>query len=1009
VDPGFVRGFAPLRTHSYFSLLDGGFSPEDLVRAAVEAGYAALGLTDRHSLAGAVRFLKAAQAAGVHGVIGAEVELANEKPVTLLVENENGYRNLCRLLSLETALGYEDLARYAGGLICLWGPEAGPGWEPVREIYGRNFAFALGAANGAEQRQSRLLLQAARKGKIPAVAAPAVHYEKPADHLRWEILQSMRTLTLLGQEHKEKKPAGQYHLLRPEEVAQVWGAVAPQAIANARAIAERCQFRFTLGDITFPRYECERPVQEELRALAEEGVRWRYGEKPRAEVRERLERELGVIAQVGYSEYFLIFADLVRWAKSRGIATLARGSAAGSLVCYVLGIGNICPFRFNLCFERFLNKERMQFQKLADIDLDLPWDQREEAVQYIFQKYGEEHTAMIGAYNTFQGRAAIADIAKVYGIPEREVRRFTENIPYFSGDAVMAVQTNPECAHLPVHEEPYKTVLELAGSFDGFPRHATMHPCGLVIANTPLADRLPLFRSAKQLRTTQYAMDEVEELGLLKMDLLGQAGLSVLREARENIRVNTSAEPPAVQEEDEAVWRAISQGDTRGVFHIESPNMVNLLVLTNCRDIDCLTALESVIRPGAANEGRKGQYARRHQGLEPVTYAHPSLEPLLRETYGLLVYEEHILLVAHGFAGLDWGRADTLRRLLVKNKDHARIEALGEEFRAAAAKRGYRAEEIDAVWNMLREFAGYMFNKAHSAAYAVEAYEGAYLKYKYPVEFLASVLTNRRGFYAPIVYVLEALRYGAGFLPPCLEKSSRDKFLPQGKQIRLPLNQVKGLSESTLERIVSGRPFFEVGDFFRRVEPAQNEWLALLKTGALDCFGEPRGRLFWRLSRLAAYSQTAAHSLFAPEDPDLSTDGEKLRWEAEYLGFPVSAHPLDYYGAGLDWPRFTSAEELREHPEKYFGKKVEIAGMIVADRIHPTPRGPMKFLTLADRTGFLEVSLFAEAYRHYGHLTVRPLVAVTALAEPFDNQRGVMLNAEAVWVPGRGSYWGRSA
>ena len=1011
--------FTPLRAHSYYSLLDSTLSPESLVQQAVARGYKSLALTDRDTLGGAVLFYKAAQKHGLHAVVGAEVTLWNQTRLTLLVENAAGYRNLCRLLSVRArqhtrfqdtpGLQLDDLARHSPGLICLMGADADPQCDRYREIYGRNLAFALGASTPDEQQRSRVLLNAARKLRLPAVVAPHVHYDVPADALRWEILQSMRTLTLMGQEHAGKKAPGAYHLPSPQEIEAAWGTQAPLAIANARAIAERCRFDFELGDICFPRYESERPAIEELRALAENGVRQRYGDTPKPEVRARLERELEVIFEVGYAEYFLIFADIVRWAKSRGIATLARGSAAGSLVCYVLGIGNVCPFRFDLCFERFLNKERMQFQKLADIDLDLPWDQREEVVRYVFEKYGEEYVAMIGAYNTFQGRAAIADIAKVYGIPEREARRFTENIPYFSGDAVMAVQTNPECAHLPVHEEPYRTVLALAGSFDHFPRHATMHPCGLVISAQPVADRIPLFRSAKDWLTTQYAMDDVEDLGLLKMDLLGQAGLSVLREARENIRVNLGHEADPVDELDVKTWTAISRGDTRGVFHIESPNMVNLLVLTECKDIGCLTAIESVIRPGAANEGRKRQFARRHQGLEPVTYAHPSLEPVLRETYGLLVYEEHILLVANGFAGMNWGRADTLRRLLVKNKDHARIEALGEEFRVAALGRGHSVEDTERVWGMLREFAGYMFNKAHSAAYAVEAFEGAFLKMRYPVETLASVLTNRRGYYAPIVYVLEALRCGARFLPPSLGRSDAKRFLVSGREIRLPLNQVKGLTEATLERLEAARPFADVSDFYRRAKPQQNEWMALLKTGALDDFGEPRGKLFWRLSRLAAreaqVKSSGGEALFTPDDPALSSTTEtaldKARWEAELLGFPVSTHPLDYYAAGFDWAPYVPAQALRETPERFFGQRIQVAGMIVADRIHPTPRGPMKFISLADRTGFTEVSLFAECYQHYGHLTARPFVVVEADVEPYDNFRGAQLNGVSISPPRR--------
>lgn len=976
---------------------------------AVAGGMPAVALTDTDTLGGAVLFYKAARAAGVHPVIGSEVTLANRTRLTLLVENAEGYRNLCRLLSVrakkhtrfqdEEGLGHEDLARHARGLICLAGVDADPNCDLYREIYGRNLAFGLSFANEEERRQSRVLLNAARRLKVPSVVANDVHYgmRDAEEALRWEVLASMRTLTMMGQEHVGKKRPGDYHFPTLADVEAEMGELR-QSIENTWAVAERCRFDFELGDICFPKYESARPAMEELRAMAEEGMRFRYGDAIPAGGMERLEKELSVIGDVGYAEYFLIFADIVRWANGRGIATLARGSAAGSLVCYTLGIGNICPFRFNLCFERFLNRERMQFQKLADIDLDLPWDKREEVVQYVFHKYGEEYVAMIGAYNTFQGRAAIGDIAKVYGIPEREVRRFTEHIPYFSGDAVMAVQTNPECAHLPVHEEPYKTILGMAGRFDGIPRHRTMHPCGLVIGADAIADRMPLFRSAKNILTTHYAMDDVEELGLLKMDLLGQAGLSVLREARENIRVNTGKEPEPVDEHDATTWEKIAQGESRGVFHIESPNMVNLLVLTDCRDIFCLTAIESVIRPGAANEGRKAMFARRHQGLEPVTYVHPTLEPLLADTYGLLVYEEHILLVANGFAGMNWGRADTLRRLLVKNRDHGRIDAMGEEFRECARQRGHGEGEIEAVWGMLREFAGYMFNKAHSAAYAVEAFEGAWLKMRHPVEFLAAVLTCRRGFYAQIVYVLEALRNGARFVAPCLNASDAEKFLVSGDTIRLPLNQVKGLSEAFVARLAAGRPYRDAGDFYRRAQPSQSEWLSLLKVGALDALGETRGRLFWRLSRMSVRGGQGADALFVSEEPDFGGSGMNVRWEAELLGFPVTVHPLDYYAPEMDWERYVTARELREKPGRYFGKTLQVAGMIVADRIHPTSRGPMKFVTLADRTGFIEVSLFAEAYREYGHMTTRPVVVVEAVGEAFDNARGVQLNGQRVGV-----------
>ncbi len=965
---------------------------EDIVEAAVQYRMPAVGLVDRDSLAGAVEFYKKARAAGVHPVIGSEVTLAGGGSLVLLVENAGGYRNLCRLLSTRIehpdGVTLEDLHLHRAGLICLCGTAS----LEYREIFGRNFALEISPGD-------RGLAALGRRLRIPLVATVHAHYRAPDDRLFYDILASMRTLTMLSQAHPEKHGAGNYHLHSPEEMARCFRDL-PQAIENTRRIAERCRFDFELGDILFPPFAVpagETPAGV-LRSMALAGVERRYAPRPKPEVYARLERELNIIEEVGYAEYFLIFADIVRWANQQGIETLARGSAAGSLVCYALGISNVCPFRFGLSFERFLNRERMQFAKLADIDLDLPWDRRDDVIQYVFDRYGAEHVAMIGAFNTFQGRAAVADIAKVYGIPEREVRRFTGHLPYFMGDAEAVVQATPECRHLPWREEPYRTILKMASRFEGIPRHAMMHPCGLVISGAPVRDRMPLFQSAKGYLTTQYAMDDVEELGLLKMDLLGQAGLSVLRDARANIRENRGREmhPHAIDYQDAATWETIATGNARGVFHIESPAMTNLLQMTNCRDLDCLTAVESIIRPGAANEGKKRAFARRHQGLEPVTYVHPSLEPLLADTYGLMAYEEHILLVANGFAGMPWGRADMLRRALVKNRDRHKIAELGEEFRACASRSGRAPEETEAVWALLEDFAGYMFNKAHSAAYAVEAFQGAYLKAQYPIEFLAAVLSNRRGFYAPIFYVLEALRSGARFLAPDVNLSE-PRFLVHGDTIRLPLDQVKGMTQETLKRLYASRPFGDAGEFYRQARPSHAEWLALLKVGALDSLGEPRGRLFWRLCRLEVKGPVARSSLLVEPETPLPTGHElqatsQPRWEHELLGFPVSCHPLDYFAPNMGWSRYVPAAEVH----RYMDRQVEVCGLIVAERIHPTDRGAMKFLTLADHTGFLEVSLFADAYRRFGDLTTRPVVAVMAMAEPFDNRKGVSLNAVAL-------------
>jgi DNA-directed DNA polymerase III PolC len=1109
--------YAALHNHSFYSMLDSTMPPEQIVEAAVASGMRAVGLADRDTLAGAVAFYKKARAAGIHPVIGSEVTLNGGATLVLLVENARGYRNLCRLLTARIdhpdGLTHNDLKQFPEGLICLAGPRSeiaaaikrnedpAAALKFLRDTYGTNLALEMTPHNDEDLHLARIFATLSRRHRVALVTTCDTHYLAPDDRLRYDILASMRTLTLLNQRHAEKLPPGRYHWHTEEDMARFFGSL-PQAMENTLRVAERCRFDFELGDIRFPKFPCENPAAL-LRSKVEAGIIRRYGAEPEPRVHERVERELGVIEEVGYAEYFLVFADLVEWCASKNIWTLARGSAAGSLVCYALGISNVCPFRFGLTFERFLNRERMQFAKLADIDLDLPWDRRDEVIRHVFEQYGKEHVAMIGAVHTFQGRSAVADIAKVYGIPEREARRFTEHIPWMTGDAAEAVRQTPECSHLPYKDEPYKTVLAMAGEFDGIPRHFAMHPCGVVISGEPIADRMPLFESAKGLYTTHYTMDDVEELGLLKMDLLGQAGLSVLRDTLQNLEESRGlrVDLDRIDWKDETTWESIATGNARGVFHIESPAMTSLLVMTDCRDIDCLTAVESIIRPGAANEGRKRAFARRHQGLEPVTYPHPSLENLLADTYGLMAYEEHILLVANGFAGMPWGRADQLRRALVKNKNRELIEELGREFRQCAKQLKRTDEEIAQVWGVLHEFAGYMFNKAHSAAYAVEAFTGAWLKARYPAEFLAAVMTSRRGFYSPMLYVMEALRQGARFhlpdlhasdprrflvseprpsgsggIPECasqlatqeqegtaawwgrlqsargiqprplvgaegpaeagpqtevcptagrpLSSHSRSRLRPEtplerNETILLPLDQIRALTQGTLDRIVEQRPFHDLGDFFRKTRPSRAEWLALLKAGALDVFNEPRGRLFWRLQRLDAVKGESAerhllrepgNTLPTPEstprnglliEPELPetfdpSPAMQARWEYEVLGFPVSVHPLEYFAPNLDWRRYRSAADLARNQKSLYGKQVRVAGLVVADRHHPTADGTMKFLTLADWTGFVEVSLFARVYREYGHKTVHPVLGIEATVDPFDNRKGFALNGQKV-------------
>ena len=500
-------------------------------------------------------------------------------------------------------------------------------------------------------------------------------------------------------------------------------------------------------------------------------------------MRPQIEQELKIIGAVGYEEYFLVVWNILQECRKSGIEWITRGSAADSLVCYCLGISDVCPVRFGLYFRRFLNEERMALNKLPDIDIDFPHDRKDDVVEIIFAKYGKEHCAVVGGFSTFQARSAFADVAKVLGVAEREVRRFTNHFPWSfgggwipneptpSGGAKLRemLAASPENRDLPLNEEPFKTALDMAEFLDGVPRNPKMHPCGVVLSRQPIHELTPTFIANKGYSTTHFDMDAVEVLGLVKVDILAQGGLAAMRDVKESlhnrdITVDLNALEPW---QDPNVWEMISGGGGRAVHHIESPAMTSLCRQCNVRDIDTLIAIVSVIRPGAANEGKKLAFSRRYQGLEPVTFPHPSLENVLKDTFGLVVYEEHILQICEAFAGLPPGRADVLRRALNKYKRTV-IEEIRAEFFALSEKKGYSPEKIFEAWGLVVGFAGYAFCKAHSTAYGVEAFQSAWLKLNFPAEFMAAVLTNGKGFYDPLVYVLESHRLGLKFLPPSI-------------------------------------------------------------------------------------------------------------------------------------------------------------------------------------------------------------------------------------------------
>lgn len=1030
-----LASYVPLRAHSHYSFLDSTLAPAALVELARQHGLSALALTDTGNLHGAVEFVTAARAAGVKPILGVELR-SGDQPLLLYVESAVGYEHLCRLLSrhAERAVEQTDEASVVTQQR-----------RPFRRDEFEGLSGGLIAVSSDTQladlfpsRFYRLVTAREMPADFPAVAAPAIHYATTEQRPHYDILQSIRTLTLLRQEHPEKRAGGRFHFRSPAELT---GSCRdhPDWLRHTHEIAERCQFDLPFGKPKFPTFTPPdgSPASAFLRRLVADGAQRRYCSAQLASLRPQLDEELALINEVGYAEYFLITWDLLQECRRRGIAWITRGSAADSLVCYCLGISGVCPVRFDLYFRRFLNRERMALHKLPDIDVDFPHDRKDDVVALLFDKYGREHCAVVGGFSTFQARSAFAEVAKVLGVAEREVRKFTEHFPWGFGGGwvpegpapqggsglIELLRANPETRDLPLDEEPYRTALHLAAQLDGVPRYPKMHPCGVVLSRQPMATLTPTFIANKGYPTAHFDMDAVEAVGLVKVDILAQGGLAVMRDATailasRGIEVDLErcvardprdgrillGDPQAAEPwNDDRVWEMIASGGARAVHHIESPAMTGLCRMCNVREIDGLIAIVSVIRPGAANEGKKQAFTRRYQGLEPITYPHPSSEACLRSTYGLVVYEEHILQLCEAFAGLPPGRADVLRRALTKQK-WAVVEDLRGEFFVSAQARGHPPETIARVWELVTGFSGYAFCKAHSTAYGVEAYQAAWLKRYFPAEFMAAVLTNGKGFYHPLVYVLECHRLGLTLQPPSVNEPG-PAFVPHGQAIRVPLVCLKGLTARTTEVLLSARshgPFTSLADFCQRVAPSGEELEAMIRAGAFDEFGEPRTRQFWQaqvlLQRTGADAASGQRWLIPPPGADHlppillrePSRRERLQAETELFGFAVSGHPLELF-ADMAWDTYCPVNRLGE----FLGQTVTTCGLVVEQRTHHQITGePMKFLSLADWTGIVETELFAPTYKTYGLATVRcPVLEIEARVEPFENGRGCSLRA----------------
>ncbi|MDF1700199.1 MAG: DNA polymerase III subunit alpha, partial [Planctomycetota bacterium] len=841
------KAFVHLHAHSAYSLLAGACRVEALVARASAQGYRALALTDTNAAYGLPLFQACCDSVELHAIHGAEID-DPQRPAeraVVLAENAVGYRSLCRLLTRrkldERFSLIDDLPHVAEGLVVLT-----PSIPLLRQWAEDLPKDALHAELIAHEREpaQRALLEQADALARPVVGTHRAFFDVKKNHAVHRLLLAIGHLKFLrdvrpGALDRHGHPLDllppEARLLPPAEAARAFHE-RPEAARATVAIAERCTFR--LDKPARPRLPALDPemlgetaatatkdaAYARLAGLCLDGVKRRYG-RIGPEVLARLERELRVIQMRGFADYFLIVHALAEFARERAIPAVGRGSAANSIVAYALGITAVDPLRFDLPFERFLSPAR---RDCPDIDLDLDWRGRDEVIQHAYDTYGDDRVAMISTHNTFQARSAVREAAKTLGLPPGEVSKLVKELPWRLEGDLDVDRLPPEIARIPLHEKPWKGLLRAAQALHGLPRHLSIHVGGIVIGDGRLDDSLPLERSAKGLVVTQYDMHGVEDTGLVKIDLLGNRALAVIADVTRDVQTfhDHTIDLDTIPEQDERAAELLSTGHTLGCFQVESPGMRNLVVRMTARDQEDAMIALSLIRPGPAGSGMKDAYIRRRRGEEAPPEVHPEVDPLFANTYGVMLYQEDTLRVASALAGFDLAQADLLRRALGKKRTPEDLPVMEAAFRDGAHGRGIPPAVVEQVWDDIKRFSAYAYNKAHAATYSRISWQGLYLKARYPASYLAAVLRNRGGFYAARAYVEEARRMGCRIELPCVNRSDIGPYGRMGV-LRLGLDQIKSLRHGTPAAIVRMReaqgPYLSPTDLLLRTEIEKHE------------------------------------------------------------------------------------------------------------------------------------------------------------------------------------------
>ncbi len=1036
-----TASFVHLHLHTQFSLLDGANQIEPLVQQIKAFGQPAVAMTDHGNMFGAIEFYRKANDAGVKPILGCEAYMAlgsrhakkdsglahnDYYHLILLAKNRTGYQNLIKLVSKAYLEGFyykprmdkEILKEHHEGLIALSGCLSGeipyligqrdmPGALAVagefQDIFGKDHFYLEVQANGLDHQRiaNAGLIEIHKKLGIPLAGTNDCHYLKKEDSRPHELMLCLQTGKTLSDPARMKFDTDQLYVKSTEEIAPAF-AEFPGAVMNTCRIADQCELELALNKTHLPQYKAPEGYTREsyVEQLATEGLKSRLAERPStipaAVYEQRLREELLVICSMGFAGYFLIVWDIIRFARSRGIPVgPGRGSAAGSLVAYALRITDLDPLVYTLLFERFLNPERVS---LPDIDMDFCMDRRGEVLNYVVDKYGSDHVAQIITFGTLGAKAAIRDVGRVLEMPYADADKVAKLVPnQLNITLKQALDAEPRLRELVETDPKVRELMTIAQSLEGLARHASTHAAGVVISEGPLTDHVPLYKGANDEIVTQYSMGDVEKIGLVKFDFLGLKTLTMIRRAETLINKGRPHETPLVVDrlpfDDAKTFALLSSGKTTGIFQLESSGMRDLLTGFKPDRFEDIIAIIALYRPGPMD--LIPDFIKRKQGKVPIVYELPALEPILKDTYGVIVYQEQVMAIANTVAGFSLGQADILRRAMGKKKPEE-MEKLRVKFLEGARKNSIADKKAEKLYELIQKFAGYGFNKSHAAAYAVVCYQTGYLKAHYPTEFMAALMTSDMGNQDKIVgYFMECRDLGIKVLGPDVNESQKNFAVVDGA-IRFGLAAIKNVGEGAVDSVLAIRaetgPFTSFWDFCRRVDlhKVNKRMLeGLIKAGAFDSLGAKRAQLMAMLDQAIDDGASAQRereqgqtSIFGealngdghapvrvePALPNLPEwdQAQRLKYERELTGFYITAHPLARYEATIHALATATTVGISELSD---GKEVRLCGIIATVKSMLTKKGDrMAYITLEDLQGTVEVIVFPDLFKTVGDL-----------------------------------------